>query len=146
GAWPEFRWGRLLAVTFWRVVQETEFITVRHLERHELDAQGNGVILHGLYQGTRDQLGHVVPLTENEATRGLQVDASGASTVFPRTPGLGVVHVPNQRPNRLHRAHPVGRDLGRSDLQGVEGLLDSLDEAYTSWMRDIRLGKARLFV
>jgi hypothetical protein len=36
--------------------------------------------------------------------------------------------------------------LGRSDFSGLEISLDTLDEAHASWMRDIRLGKARLIV
>ena len=59
------------------------------------------------------------------------------------SPGLAVVYVPNQRPSSW-RNDPLGQHLGRSDLAGVESLMDALDEAYSSWMRDIRLGKARL--
>lgn len=148
GAVPEFRWGRLVAVTFWRVLREENRLVWRHLERHELDSQGRGLVLHGLYQGTPDALGSARPLADDPATAPLArtVNADQVSTAYPLTPGLCVVHVPNQRPNRLWRKHPVGRDLGRSDLAGVEGLLDALDETYSSWQRDIRLGKARLFV
>ena len=41
---------------------------------------------------------------------------------------------------------PQAAPLGRSDYSGLEGLMDALDEAYSSWMRDIRLGKAKLMV
>jgi A118 family predicted phage portal protein len=40
----------------------------------------------------------------------------------------------------------VGANLGRSDLEGIEQKLDALDELYSSWLRDIRLGKGRLIV
>lgn len=145
GAWPEFRFGRLRAVTFWWEVGHNGGSIYRHLERHEMDDKGDGVVLHGLYLGSIDNLGQPVPLADHPSTADLKVDAMGASTVMPRTPGLCVTHIPNQRPNRRWRKHPVGRELGRSDLAGVEGLMDSLDEAYTSWMRDIRLGKGRIF-
>src|SRR5690606_16963019 len=56
---------------------------------------------------------------------------------------LAIRYVPNARPNRAFRAHPIGTYLGRSDYAGAEGLMDALDEAYTAWHRDIRLGKAR---
>mgnify|MGYP002142690922 CR=1 FL=1 len=36
--------------------------------------------------------------------------------------------------------------LGRSSYEGVIPQLSALDEAWSSWMRDIRLGKARLYV
>src|SRR5690606_8562377 len=39
-----------------------------------------------------------------------------------------------------------GTYLGRSDYSGSESLMDALDEVYTSWQRDIRLGKARITV
>lgn len=144
-AWPEFRWGRLVAVTFWTVVADDGSVVVRHLERHELDSNGDGVILHGLYEGTRDNLGRPVPLTEHASTAGIRVDDESA-VVGDRTPGLAVVHVPNQRPQRRWRTHPVGANLGRSDLDGLEAHFDKLDMVYSSWMRDIRLAKARLIV
>jgi hypothetical protein len=51
------------------------------------------------------------------------------------------------RPNRIWRElGPQASPLGRSDFSGVEGLMDALDEGVSSWMRDIRLGKARLIV
>lgn len=144
-AWPEFRWGRLVAVTFWRVVRSDDNVVVRHLERHELDNLGNGVTLHGLYEGTKDNLGRLVPLAEHPATAGIRVDED-AAVVEDRTPGLSVAHVPNQRPQRRWRTHPIGSSLGRSDLDGLEPHFDKLDMVYSSWMRDVRLAKARLIV
>ena len=143
-AWPEFRWGRLVAVTFWWVVERRDQVVIRHLERHELDGQGVGVIFHGLYEGTPDKLGRNVPLTEHASTEGLPVDADAMITTG--TPGLAVEHAPNQTPQRRWRNDPVGRNLGRSDLDGVEPLMDKLDMVYSSWMRDIRLAKSRLIV
>ncbi|WP_404285422.1 hypothetical protein [Glutamicibacter arilaitensis] len=143
-AYPEFRWGRLVAVTFWNVVKTEGQIVWRHLERHETDAQGIGVIFHGLYQGTTDNLGHVVPLAEHPSTADLPVDAD--SKISTLTEGLDVFHWENIGPNRLWRNDPLGKSFGRSDLDGIEPLLDGLDEAYTSLMRDIRLGKAMLVV
>lgn len=144
-AWPEFRWGRLVAVTFWWVVRSDDTTVLRHLERHELDAAGDGMILHGLYEGTRDNLGRSVPLTEHPSTAGIKVDADTV-VIGARTKGLAVVHVPNQRPQRRWRNHPIGANLGRSDLDGLESHFDKLDMVYSSWMRDIRLAKARLIV
>lgn len=150
GAWPEFRWGHLTAVTFWFDVTPVSDTTgdrrLRHLERHELAPNGNGVILHGLYEGTRENLGRLVPLNEAPATAALADIVAEGNMVDTLTPGLSVTYVPNQRPQRRWRHDPIGRHLGRSDLDGVEGLMDALDETYTSWMRDVRLGKARIFV
>jgi len=41
---------------------------------------------------------------------------------------------------------PVAANLGRSDFDGVEPLMDALDETWTSLMRDLRLARARLVV
>lgn len=129
---PEWQWGRLAAVTFWRVVEESSGKVYRHLERHE-----RGRILHGLYVGASDVLGPEIPLTEHPSTRNLP------STV-PGVPNrLTVAYVPNLLPNRLDRNSP----LGRSDYSpGVLTLMDALDETYSSWMRDLRLAKHRLVV
>jgi hypothetical protein len=52
------------------------------------------------------------------------------------------VHIPNILPNSATGS----QDFGKSDIYGVIPLLDALDEAYSSWLRDVRLGKARLIV
>lgn len=136
-ALPEFRFGRLWAVTFWQVVETTGTLVMRHLERHE-----HGRIEHGLYKGTSDKLGRRVPLTESTVTAGLTVDAD--SSIDTGYAGLTASYIPNVRPQRRWRNHPIGASMGRSDFDGVEGPMDQFDEAWTSWMRDIRLGRGRL--
>jgi len=134
-ALPEFRWGILTAVTLWRVLEDDGATVWRHIERHE-----PGVILHGLYRGTHDRLGRRVPLSTRTETADLQ-DVVTLPAALSNT--LAIRYVPNVRPNRHFRSHPVGAYLGRSDYAGSEALMDALDEAYTSWQRDIRLAKAR---
>lgn len=141
---PEFRWGRLVALTVWRQLADNNGTVLRHLERHELDGNGIGVIFHGLYQGTREHLGTIVPLAEHPSTAGLPVNADGF--ISTESKGLAVVHWPNKTPQRRWRQHDVGAHLGRSDLDGCEGPMDKLDMVYSSWMRDIRLAKGRLIV
>lgn len=145
-AWPEFRYGRLVAVTFWTVIARQGQSVWRHLERHELDAQRIGIIRHGLYEGSEASLGLAKPLAERPETAGLALLVTDGDTISTESPGLAAVYIPNQRPQRRWRNDPIGCNLGRSDLDGVEHLMDALDETYTSWMRDIRLGKARAFV
>ncbi|MCX4827178.1 phage portal protein [Streptomyces sp. NBC_01016] len=137
---PEFTWGKLSAVTFWRVVGEDDGQVWRHLERHE-----PGVILHGLYQGTRDKLGRPVPLEDSPATEGYAEIVNDQGAIETGYPLLDVSYIPNQA-SRRWRCRPRLADLGRSDLDGVEPLMDALDETYSSWMRDIRLGKGRILV
>lgn len=136
---PEFRWGILTAVTFWTVVHTdlSGSEVWRHLERHEA-----GVILHGLYAGDKEHLGIRRQLADHPATAGLAADQDGAIPLPDGVTGLAVRYVPNVLPNRKRRGQPVGR----SDTAGVEMLMDALDETYSSWMRDIRIGKARIVV
>jgi A118 family predicted phage portal protein len=150
-AWPEFRWGRLTAVTFWMTVETVHNTVWRHLERHELDANGVGVIVHGLYRGTPDNLGQQMGFDDHPSmawltTPEMLAQLVDGNTLSTRTPKLGVVYAPNILPSALWRNDPVGANLGRSDLEGIEQKLDALDELYSSWLRDIRLGKGRLIV
>src|SRR5690625_7222410 len=61
---------------------------------------------------------------------------------LPGVDGLGAVYIPNLLPNRLF---PESSE-GVSDYQGSVQLLDALDEVWTSWIRDIELGMARLLI
>ncbi|MFD1940515.1 hypothetical protein ACFSKW_54570 [Nonomuraea mangrovi] len=134
---PEWRWGRLYAVTFWRIVEQPDDKTcILHLERHE-----PGFIHNGLYVGGIGDLGKQQPLTAHPETAKMEpVIETGLTRA-------SAVYIPNMRPNRTWRNFPAGANLGRSDFDGpVLGLMDSLDETWTSWMRDIRLAKARLIV
>lgn len=134
---PEFRLGRMQAVTFW-----TEYThrreTWRLLEQHT-----RGRISYALYRNNGDMLGQRVPLAEIPQTEHLVdiVDAdSGINTGSDR---LTAVYVKNQAPNRMFRTGNL-REYGRSDFAGAEHLFAQLDEAYGSWMRDIRLGRGRI--
>lgn len=150
-AWPVFRWGRLAAVTFWRTVKTENSIVTRHLEHHWVDAAGIGMISHGLYVGTAVRLGTRKPFADDKATEWLTAPAVvsqliDGDTLSTLTPGLAVEYAPNVTPSALWRNDPIGAHLGRSDLEGLEQQLDALDELYSSWLRDIRLGKGRLIV
>lgn len=138
---PEWRYGRLYAVTFWRVIQCSDDgkYVVRHLERHE-----PGYILHAVYVGDRDKLGVRHPLTDFEETAYLAAGLTEGDAMPTGVTDLTAAYVPNVKPNRCWRDLPQAAPLGRSDYQGVESEMDALDEAWSSWMRDLRLGKARV--
>lgn len=149
-ALPTFRHDRLVDVTFWQVLAAPDSGVWRLLELHETDtASGEGVVRYGLYRGAADNLGRAVPFEDHPATKWLAqpgvVEPDGV-TVRTGSPGLAVVYVPNVTPSRVWREDPLGRSLGRSDLESVEPLLDALDEAYTSLMRDVRLGQTMIVV
>ncbi len=131
---PDFRYGRLQAVTFWHELAAEGDGVWRHLERHE-----PGVILHGLYLGDKTHLGVQQTLEAHPQTAGLDELVALPDGVPAK---LLAWYVPNLRPDPADPGSP----FGRADIAGAEGLLDALDEAYSSWVRDVRLGKARILV
>ncbi|MFH9430245.1 phage capsid protein [Streptomyces sp. NPDC017615] len=139
-AMPEFRYGYLRAVSFWQeLATGRSDIVFRHIERHE-----RGRIVHVLYQGTADNVGRQVPLTEHPDTADLVTMLSSDGQSIPTgIKELTASYVPNLLPNRLHRTAPVGRSDYAAPLYDM---FDSLDTVWTSWMRDIRLARARLIV
>lgn len=144
---PHFAYGKLKAVTFWRILSDSGDEVVRHLETH---IPGQNRIVHGVYAGDQSDLGRICPLTDFPETRQFaQYLTAGDSIEFPDQPrdASTVVYIPNIRPNRIWRdLGPQAEPLGRSDYSGSETLLDALDETMTSWMRDIQLAKSRLIV
>jgi len=138
---PDLVAGVLKGVTFWTEVQRQGQIVWRHLERHE-----PGRILHGLYQGTPTNLGQAVPLADVEQTAGLADQANAEGAILTGIDTLTAAYVPNMRPARAWRHIPAVNGWGRSDFQSLESTFDAIDEVYSSWMRDIRIGKGRIIV
>ena len=131
-ALPEWRLGELVCVHFFTLIKQERDGTRywRLYERYE-----RGKIWSGVYQGDSGRLGTEVPGMleelglEEELT--LPVDLIAAVQVF------------NMKPSRIRNSPD---DNGRSDFEGQRDQLDALDEAMSSWLRDIRLGKARLLL
>jgi hypothetical protein len=141
---PTFRYGRLVSVVFWQELPKLDGDPGHWLllESHE-----PGRIEYGLYaSGNNGNIGTRVPLTEHPATAGLAATVDAESSVETGSELLTAAYFPNVKPNRANRKDPVMGNLGRSDLDGCIDLMDALDETYTSWMRDIRLGKARVLI
>ena len=141
---PEFRWGRLSAVTFWSELPAVDGDPAiwRLLERHE-----PGTVEWGLYMAkTKGELGIRVPLADHPNAAGLASVVNENSGVETGSELLTAVYVPNIKPNRMRRKDPIAGNLGRSDFAGVDQLFDALNETVTSWQRDIRLGKARVLI
>jgi hypothetical protein len=113
----------------------------RHLEHHS-----PGRIEHALYRGEKDNLGTLVPLTDHAATEWLADEVDANSGMGTGTTNLTAAYVPNALPSRQHGGNPDTAPFGRSDYEGVEQLFLDLDDAYTSWMRDIRHARSRIFV
>lgn len=139
---PTWRWGRLDSVIFWKEIERKGRTVVRHLECHE-----RGKISHGVYMGDADTLGQPVPLTDHPATAGLASEQLENGNEVPTGHDrLTAVYVPNVKPNRIWRNTPAAAHYGRSDYQGVEPLMDALDLVYSSWIRDVDLGKSRIIL
>lgn len=136
---PEYRDGRLIALTLWS--EWTEGQTVyRHLERHE-----SGAIEHALYKGTTTVLGRRVPLQDQERTEHLAATVNADGLVLTGIKRLTASYNINM-PTRAWRKQGVLAEAGRSDFASILPLFDTLDEVWSSWVRDIRLARARLIV
>ena len=135
---PEFAFGQLSAVTFWRMPKIDGETVYFHLERHE-----PGRVLHGLYKGVRGNLGKRVPFVELTETAYLDelTNDEGEIVVIPKR--MDAVAIPNMLPDPLDRLN----GSGRSDYSpGVLTIFDSIDKAMTSLMRDIEDGRSRLLI
>lgn len=134
-AFPEFKFGKLTAFesvagTYCSSPNGATSHIYRHIERYE-----KGKIINELYEGSSDRLGIKVDLSTLEETAELEEEVKVPNELF-------VVYIPNMLPNRLNRSSYCGR----SDLQGIESLMDALDETFSSWMRDIQLSKGRIHI
>ena len=129
-AFPEFKFGKLcafesLSATY---ADKEQSKVYRLIERYE-----RGKIPYRLYEGSSDRLGNQVDLSTIEETSGLQDEQKVPDALF-------VVYVPNLLPNRLDRRSPSGR----SDLQGIELMMDALDETFSAWMIDIQFARGKI--
>ncbi len=143
---PHFSYDRLQAVTFWRVLSDNGTDVIRHLEHHY---PGGNQIIHGVYQGDQTDLGEIVPNADWPAEVRQFSDLEGGTLRLPDLPfeASTVFYVPNMRPNKVWRdLGPQAWPLGRSDFWAVEPLMDSLDQVYSSWIRDVQLAVMRLIV
>lgn len=144
---PTFTWGRLSAVTFWTELDSDDDAVWRHVEHYSTVGKA-GRIDHALYRGKRDNIGQVEPLTEHPDTASLAVnlDQDSGYTV-PSDSGILAGYMPNWRPNPQWRGVPELKHLGRADLtRDVIHLLDACDEAWSSLIRDLDLGRGRMFI
>ena len=140
-ALPEWSHRRLKSVTFWEQLADVNGTVTRYLETHE-----PGRIRHRVYEGTKDKLGRLIPLDPESFPQLAGIELT-REDYFELPPGLmGVAYVPNRRPAPFWRNDPIGKHLGVADVAGIEGLLSDIDETWNVWMRELRLGKARVMV
>lgn len=138
-ALPEFRKGKLIAVTLWTEYRDGNKY-YRHLERHAV-----GAIEHALYLGTADKVGQRVPLNERPETEYLAGLVNADSAIVTGIDRLTASYNMNL-PTWAWRKKGALANAGRSDFAQLYPLFDALDEAYSSWMRDLKLGSAKAVV
>lgn len=142
---PEYRWNRLVAVTFWSELAGSDDREVwRHLERYE-----TGKIVHSLYKGTPTNLGKVIDLEAHPDTEGITLDGFDEETggyVDLGVKELAARYVPNVLPDPEWRNDPTLRNLGKADIRhDLVPIFHSLDRIYSSLDRDFRVAAARMY-
>lgn len=142
---PVIRWGDLVEVTLWSTLHDDRSVVLRLLEHHDV-VKGAGRITYSLHQGTQQDLGRAIPLTEHPDAAYLAdlVDAGGAQATG--LTQLDVVRIPNAGPQRAWRKLGPLKYHGRSDMDGNEPLFDRIDETWTGWMGDVRNARGRITV
>lgn len=121
-------------ITFWNIVREDEDSGA--IWRIEEVYTPDGHIRTRLLKGDRENLGRETGLNAIPETAGIRQDANSG------TDKMLAVYVPNMLPNRSRPYAPYGR----SDFDGLYGLFDALDEAYSAIQRETRMTKTTTIV
>ncbi|MDY7542612.1 MULTISPECIES: hypothetical protein [unclassified Cryobacterium] len=149
---PEFRYGRLSAVTLWTEYEKKDAV-YRLFERHD-----PGRITYSLWKGMAGLKGSqvnigAIPETEHYGTL---IDVSNAD-LLPGAPTMDIVvkfdvpwlaveFYPNMLPNPEWDKKGVLANLGRSDFYKIEPLFSRINAIWSSLMRDFDNGMGRLSV
>jgi len=129
---PEFSFGILKSVTFWKTLESDDAkVVLRLLETYE-----RGLIKYDLYKGTCDKLGSKVELDYHPETAEME------DVIYTGIDDILAVYIPNMLPNKLDR----NSCLGRSDYLGQEGLMNNLDELFSTWQKEILLAQGRILI
>lgn len=149
---PLFRHGRLVGVKLWTEYADGNEI-FRLVEEHR-----KGSIEYTLHRGTTTSLGATVPIetrpeTEHYANMRVPADLAVEEGELPNsvkvgtgTNRLAVTYLKNASPVRDWRKLGDLASLGRSDLDGIQDVLDKVDMTWSSLMRDVDNGQGRLVV
>lgn len=136
---PTFRSGRMIECTLWSEYVKGS-LRYRHLEHHAV-----GYIEHALFEGKADNLGRRVSLDAIPETAMFAGLVNSDSVIPTGIDRLTAVYNPNI-PTAAWRKKGVLAHTGRSDFAQLHSLFDFLDETFSSWMRDLRLGAGKILV
>lgn len=131
---PVFRHGRLVGVTL-RYECLDGHVYWRHLEHH-----APCYVEHALFRGAQSSLGSQVPLQDRPETEAYAALVDGDSRISTLIGRLTAGYAP------YAPASGAIKDAGRSDFNQCLPLFDALDKAFSSWVRDLKLGAGRMFV
>jgi hypothetical protein len=135
---PTFLSGFLVSYLAYRIVYEKSETEIYRLFEERKIVNGKLEITITLFKGGTGNVGEIVSAEE---ISDVETITTGKQTID--TTKLGIVYIPNILPNKLSPGLP----MGASDFSGgVISLMDSVDEIYTSLIRDFRLGAAHLFI
>lgn len=130
---PHWMGGRIAKIELYTKVKEDDNGNVWRLEETYTP---DGKITSKLYCGDDRNIGNEHALNSIEETEGILPEAnSGTNTML-------AFYIPNLLPNR---SYPHLR-FGRSDYDGLYGLFDELDEAYSAIQRETRMTKTTVIV
>jgi len=130
-AYPEFKFGILTKVDYVQIVKIDKKTIYRLVETYTND----GNISYELFRGSSTNLGQIADLITIPETEDIE-------DITTRLNQILCVFVPNMLPNRLDR----NSYFGRSDYQGVELLMDNLDETYSNWIKDITIAQGKVHI
>ncbi|MDF2508466.1 MAG: phage portal protein [Microbacterium sp.] len=136
---PTFRSGRMVELTMWTEYRDGSTYW-RHLEHH-----GIGYIEHALFQGTEKNLGRRVSLNDRPETAVFATLVNDQSLIETSLDRLTASYNPNMPTAAWRKMGPLAY-TGRSDFAQLHPLFDWLDETFSSWMRDLRLGAGKILV
>lgn len=146
---PEFVAGRLAAVNLY-----TTYPTGTgsgqvycHVERHEV-----GAIVHALLLLENGKVAGVARLEDRPETA--HIPRIGGAVAGPIDGSIALPTGIRQLtaawwrhlPTRAFRKHGALALAGRAVFEGAEQMLDAVDEVWSSWMRDVKIARARLIV
>lgn len=149
---PEFRLGRLVGAKLWSEYRDGS--AVFRLIEH----QQPGQISYTLHKGDEKTLGKPVPVESRPETAYLANLRSQADMLVPAekwsetitiatgSKRLAVTYMKNAAPVPDWRKLGVLASLGRSDLDGIQDLLDKADQIGSSLIRDFEIGEGRITV
>lgn len=132
---PHFKFGILTSVSFWIDVKVDKVHNNSKVYRL-IETYEKGSIINKLYLGSPSNLGFEIPLETLTETQDLE-----PIKTLP-VDELLAVYIPNMLPNKIDRSSY----MGRSDLLGVESLMDMLDDTFTAWLKEIVVTQAKVLV